>query len=123
VQSSIIQLFLYPTPLVSQLRFDRAIAAPASRFLASVSGSNLTLEMFFDVRLTSPESNESVVALNWQNGLAENHEVPAGLAPENWTITGVRAHEIETDHTGNSTNQLSITLICSGGDFGSLVCV
>jgi hypothetical protein len=56
--------------------------------------------MFFDVRFSSPESNESAVALNWQQGFVANHDVPAGLASGSWTITGVRAHEIETDHTG-----------------------
>jgi hypothetical protein len=50
--------------------------------------------------VTSPENNESVVALNWQKELAENHKVPARLAPGSWTITDVRAQKIETDHTG-----------------------
>ena len=76
------------------------VVPAGSSFSVDLSGSNLTPEMFFDVRFTTPESNESVVALNWQNGLAENHEVPAGPAPGSWTITGVRAHKIETDHTG-----------------------
>jgi Galactose oxidase, central domain len=91
---------LVPIPVVRAVRFDRMVVPAGSSFSVDLSGSNLTPEMFFDVRLTSPESNESVVALNWQNGLAENHKVPAGLAPGSWTITGVRAHRIETDHTG-----------------------
>jgi hypothetical protein len=57
--------------------------------------------MFFDVRFTQPGNSESAVVLNWQKGLAANHEVPAGIAPGIWTITSVRAHEIETDHTGS----------------------
>ena len=90
-----------PIPVVGAVRFDRIVVPAGSSYSVDLSGSNLTPEMFFDVRFTSPEGNESVVALNWQQGLAENHQVPAGFAPGSWTITGVRAHEIETDHTGN----------------------
>jgi hypothetical protein len=39
--------------------------------------------------------------LNWQTGFAGTHDVPAGIASGKWTISGVRAHEIETDHTGS----------------------
>jgi hypothetical protein len=91
---------LVPVPVVSAVRFDRMVVPAGSSYSADLSGSNLTPEMFFDVRFTSPENNESAVALNWQKGLVENHDVPAGLALGSWTITGVRAHEIETDHTG-----------------------
>ena len=53
------------------------------------------------LRFTSPGSNASAVVLNWQRGLTERHDVPASLAAGAWTINGVRAHQIETDHTGN----------------------
>jgi hypothetical protein len=92
---------LVPIPVVGAVRFDRMVVPAGSSFSVDLSGSNLTPEMFFDVRFTSPGSNESAVALNWQKGLLANHEVPAGLALGSWTITDVRAHEIETDHTGN----------------------
>jgi len=91
---------LMPIPVVGAVRFDRMVVPAGSSFSVDLSGSNLTPVMFFDVRFTSPESNESAVALNWQKGLVANHEVPAGLALGSWTITDVRAHEIETDHTG-----------------------
>jgi len=68
--------------------------------LAKFSGSNLTSQTFFDVRFTAPGSNASNVALNWQTGVASSHDVPPALALGNWTINGVRAHEVETDHTG-----------------------
>src|SRR5262245_28277759 len=46
-----------------------------------------------------------------QRGLAVSQEVAAGSASVNWTITGVRAHEIETDHTGSFfTVSASITV-------------
>ena len=92
---------LVPIPVVRAVRFDRMVVPAGSSFSVDLSGSNLAPNMFFDVRFTSPQSNESVVALNWQNGLAENHKVPAGLVSGSWKITGVRAHKIETDHTGS----------------------
>lgn len=92
---------LIPAQVVTELRFDRMNAVAGSSYSANVSGSNLTSETFFDVRFTSPGSNASAVVLNWQRGLTERHDVPAGLAAGAWTINGVRAHQIETDHTGN----------------------
>ena len=98
---------LYTPPLLTQaqivtdLRFDQTTAVAGSSYSANVSGSNLTADTFFDVRFTSPGSNVSDVVLNWQKGVAVSHMIPAGLAPGIWTINGVRAHQIETDHTGN----------------------
>ena len=92
---------LMPTPVVETVQFDRLFVPEGSSYSVDVSGSNLTPNMFFDVRFISPESNESVVVLNWQKGLTESHQVTAGIATGSWKITGVRAHEIEADHTGN----------------------
>ena len=90
-----------PAPVVETVRFDRLVVPAGSSFPVGLSGSNLTPEMFFDVRFISPESNESAAVLNWQKGLAASHEVSAGIALGSWKITGVRAHKIETDHTDN----------------------
>ena len=87
--------------VVSDLRFDRTSVVAGSSYSVNVSGSNLTPQTFFDVRFTSPGSNVSDVVLNWQRGVAASHDVPAGTASGIWTIIGVRAHEIETDHTGS----------------------
>jgi hypothetical protein len=92
---------LMPAPVVEGVRPDRLLVPAGSSYSVDVSGSNLTPDMFFDVRFISPESNESVVVLNWQKGLTASHEAAAGIATGSWNITGVRAHEIETDHTGN----------------------
>jgi hypothetical protein len=92
---------LVPALVVTDLRFDRSSVTTGSSFSVNVSGSNLTPQVFFDVRVTTPGSYTSDVVLNWQKGLAATHSVPAGTASGIWTITGVRAHEIETDHTGN----------------------
>jgi uncharacterized delta-60 repeat protein len=94
-----------PLPVVWSLRFDRSSVFTGSSYSAIFSGSNLTDETFFDVLFTAPGSNDSVVALNWQKGLGgilgANHSVPAGITSGSWTINGVRAHNIETDHSGN----------------------
>ena len=90
-----------PALVVTELQFDRTNAIAGSSYSVNVSGSNLTPETFFDIRLTSPESNVSDVALNWQRGVAASHAVPIGTAPGTWTINGVRPHLIETDHTGS----------------------
>jgi hypothetical protein len=92
---------LVPALNVTDLQFDRTNIRVTSSYSANVSGSNLTPDTFFDVRFTSPGSSESAVALNWQRGTAERHDVPPGTASGVWTINGVRAHRTETDHTGN----------------------
>jgi photosystem II stability/assembly factor-like uncharacterized protein len=96
-----ITLPIVPVPVVTDLRFDRSSVAAGSSYSANFSGANLTEETFFDVRFIAPGSNDSVAVLNWQKGLALNHSVPAGTASGIWTINGVRAHQIETDHGGN----------------------
>jgi hypothetical protein len=92
---------LKPALIVTDLRFDMAAVNGGASYSANISGSGLTGETFFDVRFTSPGSSRSAVVLNWQRGSVESHDVPAGLAAGKWTINGVRAHEIETDHTGS----------------------
>jgi hypothetical protein len=91
---------LVPAQTVTALSFDRTSVVAGSSYSVSVSG-NLTPQTFFDVRFISPGSNTSDVVLNWQKDLAASHDVPIGTAAGNWTINGVRAHEIETDHTGS----------------------
>jgi hypothetical protein len=92
---------LIPSPVVKSFQFDRAVVAPGSSYSVEIFGSNLTSQMFFDVRFANSGSNDSSVVLNWQKGLTASHEVSAGIASHSWTITGVRAHEMETDHTGS----------------------
>jgi len=89
-----------PAQVVTDLQFDRRNVVAGSSYSVNVS-SNLTSQTFFDVRFTSPRSNDSAVVLNWQRGLAASHDVSAGIPAGNWTVNGVRAHEIETDHTGS----------------------
>src|SRR5262249_52286810 len=87
--------------IVMDIQFDRMSVVAGASYSATVSGPILASDTFFDVRFTRPGSNGSAVALNWQRGgFAQTHDVPADIAPGVWTINGVRAHRVETDHTG-----------------------
>ena len=88
-----------PEPVVTDLRFARTNVAAGGSYAVTVSGSSLTPQTFFDVRFSAPGSGASAVVLNWQKGLVVSHNLPAGIAAGAWTITGVRAHELEADHT------------------------
>jgi Kelch motif protein/galactose oxidase-like protein len=92
---------LIPIQVVTDLRFDRTTIAAGASYSVNVSGSNLTPQTFFDVRFIAPGHTLSDVILNWQRGVTADHAVLAGTASGIWRITGVRAHQIETDHTGN----------------------
>jgi galactose oxidase-like protein len=92
---------LVPASVATDLQFDRTTVATGSSFTSTFSGSNLAMDTFFDVRFSAPGSNATDVVLNWQRGLSVSHDVTVGIAPGSWTINGVRAHQIETDHTGN----------------------
>jgi photosystem II stability/assembly factor-like uncharacterized protein len=96
-----ITLNVEAVPVVTGLGFDRSTVETRTSYAANFSGNNLTDKTFFDIRFTAPGSNDSGVVLNWQTGTAANHSVTAGTTPGSWTITGVRAHQIETDHDGN----------------------
>ena len=99
--NSIVPSVLVPAQVVTAIQFDRTTVIAGTSYSANVSGSNLTPQTFFDVRFTGPGSNASDVVLNWQRGIAESHGYLLVLLSGIWTINGVRAHEIETDHTGS----------------------
>ena len=40
------------------------------------------------------------VVMNWQPGISASHAVPVGTDSGLWTITAVRAQEVELDHMG-----------------------
>ena len=91
---------LVPPVAPDNFQFDSSSVAPGSSYIVNISGSNLTAESFFDIRFRIPGSTLDQVVLNWQQGTSSAHLVPVGLAAGIWTVTGVRAHQIETDHTG-----------------------
>ena len=78
-------------------------ASRGASFSATVSGPNLTAQTYFDVRFRIPGSTVDQVASNWQTGTSGTHTIPVGTAAGIWTVTGVRAHQDQTDHTGSFT--------------------
>jgi hypothetical protein len=103
---------LLPAQVVTDVRVDHTSVVAGSSYSANISGSNLTPETFFDVRFASPGNDSSDVVLNWQRSAEASHDIPSGTVTGIWTITGVRAHEIETDHTGSFV-PLSATITVS----------
>jgi hypothetical protein len=91
---------LVPPEAPGNFQFDRSSVVPGSSYIVNISGSNLTAESFFDIRFRIPGSTLDQVVLNWQRGTSMTHVVPVDLATGVWTVTGVRAHQTETDHTG-----------------------
>ena len=88
------------TPLAAGLAFDSPRVAVNGSFQATFSGSNLTSETYFDIRLRAPGSSVDEVALNWQQGVTARHAIGQGTATGDWRITGVRAHQGANEHSG-----------------------
>jgi Domain of unknown function (DUF5122) beta-propeller len=68
----------------------------------TLAGLNVSDRTYFDMRFRSPRSTTDQVALNWQQGTAARHTVPAGTAAGIWIVTAVRAHELVDDHGASS---------------------
>ena len=90
---------LAPVLAVTDFQFDRTTIAAGFSYTATLSGSNLNAQTFFDVRFRVPGSTLDQEALNWQRGTSGGHIIAFGTATGIWTVTGVRAHQLETDHT------------------------
>jgi hypothetical protein len=89
--------------VVTGITFDMSTAKIGSTFNATVAGSNLTAQTYFDVRVRFPGSAADSLALNWQTGASGSHTLAAGVATGTWIVTGVRPHQDPADHTGNFT--------------------
>jgi hypothetical protein len=90
------------TPVVvTNITLDTTATVAASTYNATVVGSGLTAQTYFDIRVTAPGSGGALVANNWQTGTLMSHSFPAGTTKGTWTITGVRAHTDPNNHTGN----------------------
>jgi hypothetical protein len=95
--------------VVTNIVLDTPATVPASTYIATVTGSNLTAQTYFDIRVTAPGTGAAIIANNWQTGTVGPHSFPAGTPKGTWTITGVRAHSDPNNHTGNFVN-VSTTL-------------
>lgn len=88
------------SPVATHIRFDATNILIGTSFTATVSGSNLSAETYFDVRFHAPDGTADQVAYNWQQGTSFIHRVGADIPGGTWTITGIRAHRDANDHTG-----------------------
>jgi uncharacterized delta-60 repeat protein len=86
--------------LVSDVKFDQTSIGLRGSFSATLSGTNLTDRTYFDVRFRSPGSDTDQVSLNWQRGTSAQHNISAGITAGTWIVTGIRAHEDVSDHSG-----------------------
>jgi hypothetical protein len=94
-------LFAISSATVSALNVDKGIVHTEGAYNATVVGSNLNNNTYFDVLVRAPGGAEEFVVLNWQMGTSESHSVPVGLLPGTWTIDGVRAHQDPENHSGS----------------------
>ena len=87
-------------PLVSNLTFDPNNVSPGGAFVATVPGTGLSGQTYFDIRFRAPGSTTEQEAANWQQGTSATHAVPASIQTETYIVTAVRAHRDVGDHTG-----------------------
>jgi hypothetical protein len=62
---------------------------------------NLTTQTYFDILFRAPGSTADSIAWNWQTGPSLVQFVASDTPTGTWTITGVRAHQYPSDHTGS----------------------
>jgi membrane-associated phospholipid phosphatase len=86
--------------LATAIKLEPAILKAGTPFTATVTGIGLSDGTFFDVRFRAPGDITDREALNWQKGISITHETSSTVVDGMWTITAVRAHRIESDHTG-----------------------
>jgi hypothetical protein len=109
VPGDVWQIFGYPRRIawtagaassVSSVTVGSAIVLWGAGFSVDFSGSNLNDQTYFDVRFRAPGDTTDQEVFNWQRGTSFNHLLSANTPVGTWTITGVRAHQEENDHTG-----------------------
>jgi hypothetical protein len=86
-------------PQTVELRFDSNTIAIGRSWTATVSGSKLNEQTYFDIRFIAPNSNTEQTALNWQRGTSAAHSLPIGTALGAWEVTGIRPHQDVSDHS------------------------
>ncbi len=87
-------------PLVSSLSFDPINVSPGGTFTATFSGTSLSAQTYFDIKLRAPDSTTEQEASNWQQGTPISHAVPGSIKTGTYVVTAVRAHKDSADHNG-----------------------
>ena len=96
-------------PIVTSVSIGSPVVPAAASFSVQFSGSNLNDQTYFDLRFRAPQESVDLEALNWQRGTSGSHRLPVGAPFGTWTITGVRPHQDENDHSA-SFNAASATV-------------
>jgi plastocyanin len=98
-----------PLPSVTGLSLSAGGVRAGDSYTATVTGSNLTSQLYFDVQFRAPNGATVLEAQNWQQGTTGSHSVPAGTMIGAWTFVGIRVHSDANDHTGGYT-PVSVTI-------------
>jgi hypothetical protein len=85
------------------IQFDPVVVEAGTMFFAEFSGADVADQTWFDVRFQGPGDTTDKVALNWQRGSSALHSLN-GIAAGLYTVTGIRTHMDEADHTGAFTS-------------------
>jgi hypothetical protein len=56
-------------------------------------------DLFWDIKYIAPGTSFEQIVLNWQKGMSIRHNMTASSSPENWIITGIRAHRDQWSHS------------------------
>jgi photosystem II stability/assembly factor-like uncharacterized protein len=94
-------LFAVAPRIVTGISFDTTTVSSTGSFNATIAGSNLNSQTYFDLLVRPPGAASDVVALNWQMGTTASHPLSSGIALGTWTVSGVRAHQDPADHTAS----------------------
>jgi len=87
-------------PIVKELKFEPSAVQVGGSLTARFAGTDLTDDVYLDVRFRAPGGTSDQVALNWQQGTSASHAIAAGTGLGNWLVNGVRAYQNRDEHSG-----------------------
>jgi len=87
-------------PRVTGITLGSSATRIGGAYSATFTGSDLTNELYFDIRFRAPNGTVDLEAFNWQRGITADHDVTTGTAVGQWTLTGIRVHRDANDHAG-----------------------
>jgi parallel beta-helix repeat protein len=85
---------------VTGLSFAPVNVTRGSTFTTTFSGTNLSAQIYFDVRFRAPGTNSEQEAWNWQQGPSATLTVPASIQTGTYVVTAARVHTDISDHSG-----------------------
>ena len=94
-------LFEIALSTVTAIGFDVTVVKIGASYTATIVGSNLNSDIYFDVQVRAPGSAADIVVLNWQTGTFASHPIAVGVVTGTWAIDGLRAHQNSENHAGS----------------------